>query len=402
MAPPATGSPPSPTSRPRVLVADDEPQLRKTLERALDFAGFEAVVVHDGKAAERALSETNFDVILTDIGMPDLDGIELLRLVRAKDLDVPVILMTGNPDYESAAKAVELGAMKYVVKPFRVQEIIEQVAEAEKMHRLARLERDGLRLLGHDRASLAADRAGLEASYTRAINSLWMAFQPVVDWPNARVFGYEALMRCDDGELRSPLALLDAVERLDRVHELGRTVRERIAESVAELGDDQLVFVNLHPADLDDPQLYDPKAPLTALSTRVVLEITERARVDPTQIQDQAKRLRDLGYRLAIDDLGAGYSGLHAYVQLSPEVVKLDGALVRGVATDERRRRVIAAMLELSQSLGNLVVLEGVETAEELRVVTQMGAQLLQGYALARPGRPFPAVDSALFRLDSP
>ncbi|MCA9681709.1 MAG: EAL domain-containing protein [Myxococcales bacterium] len=380
--------------RPRVLVADDDRLVLRSIESSLTRAGFEVTTAADGPSAEARLKDGPFDVIVSDIGMPGSDGVSLLRAVRKQDLDVPVILITGDPQVNTAIEAVELGAMKYLTKPFRIAELVELVGRAELMHRLARLERQSLRLLDQDRALLAADRAGLEANFSRALAEVWMAFQPIVDWSGRRVFGYEALLRCKDPVLCGPMPMLDAAERLGAMQALGRTVRRKVATAIAERSDEALFFVNLHPSDLEDPDLYDPHAPLTAHASRVILEITERAQLDVgDEVVAQVQRLRALGYRLAIDDLGAGYSGLRSYVQLSPEIVKLDGALIRGADEDPRRREVIAAMVDLSQRMGNQVILEGVETRSELQAVVQLGANLLQGYALARPGWPWPQVD---------
>lgn len=383
--------------KPCVLVVDDEAGIRSVLRRALGARGFEVVEAADGEVARERLSERHYDVVLTDISMPGMDGIGVLRMVRQTDLDVPVILITGAPDYETVLEAMNLGAMKYITKPFELDELVSVVTQAEQMHRLARLERESLRLLGGV-GSLAADRAGLEATFQRALSGVWMAFQPIVDYQGRRVHGYEALLRTEDSVLNSPLAVLDAAERLQQIHPLGRLVRRRVAAHMDDVPIDALVFVNLHPADLEDDDLLDPRSPLSDHAERIVLEITERAKLGGIDdVSRRVAKLRDLGFRIAVDDLGAGYSGLGTYVQLSPDLVKLDGALVNGVAQDSRRQGVVSAMLDLSRRMGNQVILEGVETMDDVRTVVAMGANLLQGYALARPGRPFPEVPAAVY-----
>ncbi len=383
--------------KPSVLVVDDEAGIRSVLRRALGARGFEVVEAADGEVARERLSERHYDVVLTDISMPGMDGIGVLRMVRQTDLDVPVILITGAPDYETVLEAMNLGAMKYITKPFELDELVSVVTQAEQMHRLARLERESLRLLGGV-GSLAADRAGLEATFQRALSGVWMAFQPIVDYQQRRIHGYEALLRTDDNVLNSPLAVLDAAERLGQVHPLGRLVRRRVAQHMDDVPIDAFVFVNLHPADLEDDDLLDPKSHLSEHAERIVLEITQRATLGGVDdVSRRVAKLRDLGFRIAVDDLGAGYSGLGTYVQLSPDLVKLDGALVRGVSADTRRQGVVHAMLDLSRRMGNQVILEGVETMDDVRTVVGMGGNLLQGYALARPGRPFPEVPATVY-----
>ncbi len=125
-------------------------------------------------------------------------------------------------------------------------------------------------------------------------------------------------------------------------------------------------FVNLHTLDLEDEELYDANQPLSAVAERVVLEITERANFDGvTDVPRRVARLRELGYRIAVDDLGAGYAGLTAFAQLVPEVVKIDMSLVRDVAWDLVRQRLVGAVIEASRSLRMVTVAEGVESTEE-------------------------------------
>ena len=101
--------------------------------------------------------------------------------------------------------------------------------------------------------------------------------------------------------------------------------------------------------------------------------------------------LRELGFRIAVDDLGAGYAGLSSFSQLEPEFVKLDMSLVRGVDASTRKRSVIRAMAQLcTHDLTIEVISEGVETTQERDALTQEGCDLLQGYLFAKPGRGFP------------
>ena len=106
-----------------------------------------------------------------------------------------------------------------------------------------------------------------------------------------------------------------------------------------------LLFLNLHAADLNDAKLASPDAPLCQIADRVVLEITERASLD--QVKDSRARiaaLRSLGFRIAIDDLGAGYAGLTSFAAMEPQFVKLDGSLVRDVDHNPTKQRLIRSI----------------------------------------------------------
>jgi EAL domain-containing protein (putative c-di-GMP-specific phosphodiesterase class I)/CheY-like chemotaxis protein len=376
-------------TKPAVLVVDDDESLARTQRRLLEGA-YEVVVAGNGEAALEAIMRRPFDVILSDIQMPGMSGVDLLRAVRRHDLDVPVILMTGEPSIETAVDAVSLGALQYLVKPVSNSVILKTVERATKLHQIARMKRDALKLLG-ETSTQAGDRAGLQTSFESALRTMWMAFQPIVDVSAQRIFGYEALMRAKEPSLPHPGAMLDAAQRLDRLDELGRRVRSLAAEAFEGAPADALLFVNLHTRDLLDPALYEASAPLTKIARRVVLEITERATIDDVKdVQARVARLRQFGFRIALDDLGAGYAGLSSFAALEPEIVKLDMSLIRNVHLSEIRRKLIGSMTGLCKQMGMQVVAEGVESVEERDCVRTAGCEILQGYLYAKPGAPFP------------
>jgi EAL domain-containing protein (putative c-di-GMP-specific phosphodiesterase class I) len=220
-----------------------------------------------------------------------------------------------------------------------------------------------------------------------------MAYQPIVRASDKSVFGYEALLRSDARSLLNPDAILSAAERLGRLPELGQKIRAAAAAPMTGAPEGTLLFVNLHAADLNDPGLTSPEAPLLRMAHRVVLEITERASLD--HVDDARARIADLraaGFRIAIDDLGVGYAGLTSLAALEPHFVKLDTSLVRGVDRHPTKRRLIRSMTSLCKDVGIITVAEGVETVWEREMLVDLGCDLLQGYLLAKPDKPFPNV----------
>jgi EAL domain-containing protein (putative c-di-GMP-specific phosphodiesterase class I) len=140
-----------------------------------------------------------------------------------------------------------------------------------------------------------------------------------------------------------------------------------------------------------DPDLYDPEAPLSASAERVVLEITERASLDSLpNLAARVGQLRAMGYRIALDDLGAGYAGLSSFVSLEPEFVKLDMSLIRDIHQSDAKRKIVGTMVGLCHEMGKRIIAEGVEVAAERDSLIELGCDLLQGYLFAKPGRPFP------------
>ncbi|HVY45168.1 MAG TPA: EAL domain-containing protein [Minicystis sp.] len=376
----------------RVLVVDDEPSMGQSLARMLAKAGFATTVAVDGNDALREIMTARFDVIVSDIHMPGTSGVELLRVVRAYDLDVPVILMTGGPDVETAIQAVELGALQSLCKPFDGEKLVGVVARAARLHEMARLKREGLKLLGFE-AATAADRAGLGAGLDRALAALHFVLQPIVSLRGRRTIAHEVLMRSPEPTLPSPGAVLDAAERTDRLRELGRRVRGLASDVLATLPGDSLLFVNLHPRDLLDPELADAASPLAPHAHRVVLEITERASLeDVPDAQARVSILRFLGYRFALDDLGAGHAGLGGFAKCEPEFVKLDMSLVRDIHRSPARQRLVRGLCSLAHELGSVVIAEGIESAAERDVLADFGCDLMQGYFFAKPAPKPPVV----------
>jgi EAL domain-containing protein (putative c-di-GMP-specific phosphodiesterase class I) len=380
-----------PTAQPKVLLVDDEAAIRSVVKRMLNFAGLAVETMESGAEALAWIAAGGkADAIVTDLEMPGIHGVEFLRAVRLMDLDVPVIVMTGNPSLETALSSIAHGIHRYLVKPVASAELADTIRSAVALHRIAILKRRALEFCDTSGWQLG-DRATLEAHFERALEQLWMAFQPIVRLRDRSIFGYEALMRSTESTLNNPSLVLHAAERLGRVHELGRKIRRLVAESMPYAPQDVLVFANLHSVDLNDEDLFAPNAALSAHAPRIILEITERSSLDRVpDVRSRIASLRALGFRIAIDDLGAGYAGLSSFGQLEPEIAKLDMSLVRGIDESTRKQSIVRSMIEVcTAELGTQVVCEGVETAAERDALTALGADLLQGYLFGRPERRF-------------
>jgi EAL domain-containing protein (putative c-di-GMP-specific phosphodiesterase class I) len=258
------------------------------------------------------------------------------------------------------------------------------VAKAVERRRASTLRRTG------DRMAAVDDDADQD-SFSAALDLLWMAYQPLVRWSTRGVFGYEALVRSSHPKLSRPDLLLAAAEQLDRLPDLGRRIREQVVLNTALLPPDLSVFVNLHPSDLLDETLNDPTSVFVMNSGRFVLEITERAHLD--DIPDARSRvgaLRLSGFRIAIDDLGAGHAGLASISQLEPEIVKLDMSLVRNVHNEPIKARLVRSIVGTCREMGFEIIAEGVETPAERDALAELGCDLMQGYLFARPVAGFP------------
>lgn len=374
----------------RVLLVDDEEAVRRASARVLSAEGFEVVQAGDGREALGHLERGQFDVVVSDVMMPNMSGLELLRAIRQRDLELPVILLTGMPNVDAALQAGRHGALHYLAKPVDNTRLVQAVSRAEQLRRLAVAKRMAMDVLGST-LPRAGDLAGLEQSLDSALANLWMAYQPIVRASDRALYGYEALMRSKEASLPHPGAILDAAERLHRLHDVGRRVRAIAPLPLPSADEPAFLFVNLHSADLTDETLVDPDSPLVRSASRVVLEITERATLEGIRgLEKRIAELREIGFRIAIDDLGAGYAGLTSFAQLDPDVVKLDMTLVRDVEKTPIKAKPVQSLCAVCRDLGVTVVAEGIETVPERDCIIELGCDLLQGYLLAKPGPAFP------------
>ena len=376
-------------ARARVLLVDDDPELLRALTRRLNAAGFDVSAHTCAASALAALACGDFDVAISDIAMPEMDGLGFIRTVRHHDLDLPVILITGAPAFETAIRAVEYGAFRYLVKPLCDAELYSTLEHAVNVYRTAQAKRELAAESEHD-SGIAGRRRTLKANFERALASVWIAYQPIVTASDTRVFAQEALLRTRDSNLPDPTTLLDAAERIGRLSELGQLVRSSAAEQIKRAPGDWSFFINLHPHEIGAIDLL-MHGPMRELSSRIVLEITERASLDQIPNARAAiAQLRNCGYRIAIDDLGAGYSGLSSFAELEPEFVKFDMSLVREIDKRATKQRLVAAIAAMCKGLGTRVVAEGVETEAERSTLIELGCELLQGHLFAHPGPAFP------------
>jgi EAL domain-containing protein (putative c-di-GMP-specific phosphodiesterase class I) len=376
----------------RILIVDDNDSLLRASQRLCEREGWIVTTAKDGLEAKEKVRGALFDVIVSDVNMPGYGGLEFLRSVREQDLDVPVILVTGKPSVESSVRALEYGAFRYLVKPVPHDKLKDVVLQANRLHELARLKRQAMQLPGSSEHGLR-EGAALEIRFARCLEQMWMAFQPIVSIKDRTIFGNEALLRSDDPSMSNPAEILDGAERLGRVHDLGRIVRAKVAAAAqTPQSKTAALFVNLHSSDLNDEELYSATAPLSSIARRVVLEVTERASLnDVKDLTARVATLKAMGFRIAVDDLGAGYAGLSSFMMLEPEIAKLDMSLVRGIDTEPKRQSIVRSMKKLCEELGVLVVAEGVETIAERDMLVSLGCDLLQGYLFAKPARVFPA-----------
>ncbi len=221
-------------------------------------------------------------------------------------------------------------------------------------------------------------------------NPFSMAFQPIVDVERRQVFAHEALVRGPKGEGAG--SVLSAVDEGNR-YAFDQQCRVKAIELASRLdltSSDARLSINFMPN-----AVYEPRACIRATlaacksfdlpAQRIIFEFTEGEALDVAHLENILKTYREIGFMTAIDDFGAGHSGLNLLAKMQPDIVKIDMDLIRGIDTDRAKQVILKHLVAMLGELEVTVVCEGIETGEELKAVRDTGVTLIQGYRLAKP-----------------
>lgn len=217
-----------------------------------------------------------------------------------------------------------------------------------------------------------------------------VVFQPIVDLTTLRVFAYETLLRCQG--YPSPINLVEAAAKERLTGRLGRQIRELALQNCPDFP----LFLNIDPTEFDEGWLVRPDDPIFVHEHPIHLEITEGVPLSHYRhCHGVLHEIRRRGAKVAVDDLGAGYSNLKYIADLEPDVVKLDRGLVQDLQRNPRMQVLVETLVRMCERLGAKVIAEGIETTEELRAVAAAGVHFGQGFLIARPHAVPPRIDAA-------
>lgn len=226
--------------------------------------------------------------------------------------------------------------------------------------------------------------------------SIRTVYHPIVDLSTNEIMGYEALSRGPaESEYENPYILFDVAAETELLFELDRLCRKKALQNAKNISPRHKLFLNCLPSAVLDPEFRDAylKTFLEDLKLNpfnIVLEVTEREAIENYELFKEAVQYySDLGFAIAVDDTGAGYSSLETVVELKPRYIKLDISIIRGIDKNILKQELIKAIIGLSKEMQSVVIAEGIETAEELRTLRQIGVNVGQGYLFAKPSPPF-------------
>lgn len=226
-----------------------------------------------------------------------------------------------------------------------------------------------------------------------------MHYQPIMDFNNGTIFGWEALARGPkESCFRSPVMLFEMAEKLERLFTLEEICREKALANFGTIASIQKLFLNIHPKTMADPN-FTPGKTLRKVEEaglspeNIVFEITERHSIQNFDLFYRTlAHYRSQGFLVAVDDAGAGYSGLTSIAEIRPDFIKIDMNLVTDVDRDPVKRALIETFVSFANKIGSRIIAEGIENKAQATCLVDMDVHFGQGYYLGRPGNPRPGL----------
>lgn len=375
----------------RVLIVDDDPFALDLLEHVLNEVGIEGV--NKALSGADALAQMDeqaaaVELVICDLNMPGMDGIEYLRHLGARNFQGSVVLLSGE-DSRVLSSALELAR----THTFKAVAALEKPVQRDELVRLL----NGLQPRKQPFARPAQPTVEL-ADLKRAIvdDEFVLNFQPKVDVCNKALVGSEALVRWQlpGGGVVMPDLFIPLAEKEGLIDDLTDLVMDKAVRQVRDWRDQDLdlkVAINLDVGTigrrLEFPeQVVSCLEKYQLLAQDIVLEITESGVMnDIATSLDTLVRLRLKGLTLSIDDFGTGYSTFKQLQGIPFTELKVDRSFVAGADADPASRAILESSVMLGQKLGMGIVAEGVETREDWNLIASMGCHTIQGYFVSRP-----------------
>lgn len=217
-------------------------------------------------------------------------------------------------------------------------------------------------------------------------------YEPIVTVESKTVFGYEALARGPKGsDLHAPLVMFGLAEEEDLVFELDCLCRTSGLKGAVGLPEGTKLFLNIRPTTLHDPnfraeRLIETLYECELSPTDVVFEVSEQESIGSFEaFKEMRDYYRDFGFQFALDDMGAGYAGLEALVEISPDFIKVDRSFVSGIDQDPVRKTMLSALQTVSEKTNSRLIAEGLDTLEELETLGELGIEFGQGWLFGKP-----------------
>ena len=373
------------STKSQIWFIDDEPGVRLTVKRWLTHLGYSLEVFEEGPSLLESLeqAQTKPSLIICDADMPIMTGLEILSRVAKDYPNVKRLLYTAREPNRWVIEAFNQGVIHRFIDKSEGPEALKNCLEE---------------LLKHEEEQSAQLQA-LDELLEQRLISLFV--QPIFSAQTRKVEATEALMRSQHPAFRGPLDILNATQLAQREFDLQKVLSSLSREIREELPEEIKLFMNIDPLVFGHPDRLDEVfSDVYPFASSIVLELTERGQLCGDAWVESVKYLRAKGFEIALDDLGAGYNSLGAVAAVSPEIIKLDISLVSNVNLSNPKREMVRLLSEYALRHQIKTVAEGIETAEEAEVCTELAIKWLQGYHLARP-MPFDRFKESYININS-
>jgi EAL domain-containing protein (putative c-di-GMP-specific phosphodiesterase class I)/FixJ family two-component response regulator len=376
----------------RILILDDDAAVGQTIQWIAESLGFEAEFVTRPEEFFSKLVEMKPEIITIDLVMPNLDGVEIMRLLAERKSKAKIVISSGMGTrvLDAAQRSAQehgLSILGNISKPISKEALRALIGQgSERDEPLSAQIEDGSGI------EFEITRADLQVALDR--HEFVMAYQPKIVCKSGAMAGLEALVRWQhpDKGIVLPDSFIPCFEETGLIEDLTVQVFDQSLEWFSSAFPEPSVHLslNLSAKNLVDIHLADHLATLCQrfqiAPERIVLELTETsAMVDPILSLDLMTRIRMKGFQLSIDDFGTGYSSMVQLVRLPFSEIKVDKSFVMLVKQTKESLTVIKSIVDLGHSLGLRVTAEGVDNLSTLNYLNTLGCDLAQGYFISRP-----------------
>ncbi len=373
-------------------VLDNEPGIAALVARALKLAGLDVKHFTDPASCISLTRMRPPQLLVLDLALGNTDAIELIRQLEALRFRGKILLMSGVfsailPDVEKIGVKHGLAMLRSLQKPFGLSDLHERVKE---MNAAAKISTAGVQ--GDKKPHAALEhRIDLEEAIRKNWLEIW--YQPKINLRQLTVSGAEALIRArhPDFGLLNPDSFLPRPGDPLYLPLSGFVLHRALANwrALAATGLFPKLAVNIPASSLMFAELMAVFRKILPSDRRfpgLIVEVTEDDVInDADRMREIALQLQLMGIRLSIDDFGKGYSNYERLMLLPFSEIKLSGCFVQGSASDEIKQRICRSAIELARLFNATVCAEGIEQAEDLRIMMSMGCDEAQGYLFAKP-----------------
>jgi EAL domain-containing protein (putative c-di-GMP-specific phosphodiesterase class I) len=376
----------------RILILDDDEAVGQTIQWIAENLGFEAEFVTHPDEFFKRLAQTSPDIITIDLAMPELDGVEIMRLLAERQCESKIIISSGMGTRvldaaQRSASEHGLSIAGVISKPISKEAMRSLIGQGSDLNPSA-LPKEPCA----ERDKFVVTKSDIESALEH--HEFFLAYQPKILCKSGEPAGFEALVRWQHPApcIIMPDNFIPVAEQAGLIDVLTGQIFNQSLEwfSQSFFGANLKLSLNISAKSLVDIHLADSLSSLCSLHRvapdHIVLELTETsAMIDPILSLDLMTRFRVKGFQLSIDDFGTGFSSMVQLVRLPFSEIKIDKSFVMNAQKSQESRSVIKSIIDLGHSLDLLVAAEGVEDLDTLNYLNTLGCDFAQGYLIARP-----------------